>query len=77
MAPKYRRTVAHSSATDATPSSACGTRMLHAFSPNARTDNAISHSDAGGLSTVIELAASDEPKKNAFHDTEPACAAAV
>jgi hypothetical protein len=29
------------------------------------------------LSTVIELAASEEPKKNAFQLSEPACAAAA
>ena len=34
------------------------------------------HSDIGVLSTVIELAASEEPKKNAFHDSEPAWTAA-
>jgi hypothetical protein len=28
------------------------------------------------LSTVMLFAASDEPKKNAFQDSEPACAAA-
>jgi hypothetical protein len=39
-------------------------------------DRGIAHSDSGGLSTVIELAASQEPKKNAFHDSEPACTAA-
>ena len=50
--------------------------MLHELSPNSRTESAISHSDAGGLSTVMELAASDEPKKNAFQLCEPACAAA-
>ena len=60
----------------ATPISACGTRMLHALSPNTRTDSAIAHSDAGGLSTVIELAASEEPKKNAFQLSEPAWTAA-
>jgi hypothetical protein len=50
--------------------------MLHELSPKIRTDRAITHSDAGGLSTVIELAASDEPKKSAFQLAEPACAAA-
>lgn len=37
-----------------------------------RTDNDGIHSDAGGLSTVIELAMSEEPKNHAFHDCEPA-----
>src|SRR5690606_23329613 len=56
-----RRTVACTSATVATPISACGTRMLHELRPNSRTDSPITHSDAGGLSTVIEPAASEAP----------------
>ena len=60
----------------ATPISACGTRMLHALRPKIRADSAITHSEAGVLSTVIEFAASDEPKKNAFQLSDPACAAA-
>ena len=56
--------------------SACGTRMLQLDRPKSRTDRAIGHSASGVLSTVIELAASLEPKKNAFHDSEPACTAA-
>ena len=51
--------------------------MAQLLSPKIRTDSAISHSDAGGLSTVIELAASEEPKKKAFHDCDPACTAAL
>ena len=50
--------------------------MLQLFTPNSRADSAITHSDAGVLSTVIEFAASDEPKNNAFQLAEPACAAA-
>ena len=50
--------------------------MLHDDSPKMRTDSDIGHSDIGVLSTVIEFDASDEPKKNAFHDAEPACTAA-
>jgi hypothetical protein len=76
-APAYRFTLAYRTPTVATPMSACGTRMLQELSPNSRTDNAMTHSDAGGLSTVIELAASDEPKKKASQDREPACAAAA
>ncbi len=56
--------------------SASGTRIDHELSPKIRTDSAISHSEAGVLSTVIELPASDEPKKNAFQLCEPAWAAA-
>lgn len=50
--------------------------MLHALSPNSRTDRPISHSEAGGLSTVIALAESREPKNHAFQDCDPAWAAA-
>ena len=51
-------------------------RLLQELRPNSRTDNAITHSAAGVLSTVIAFDASEEPKKNAFQLTEPACAAA-
>ena len=33
------------------------------------------HKDAGGLSTVMKLDASDDPKKNAFQLLLPACTA--
>ncbi len=36
----------------------------------------MTHSDAGGLSTVIALDASNEPKKNAFQLWVPAWTAA-
>ena len=36
----------------------------------------MTQSDAGGLSTVMKLAASEEPKKNAFQLWAPACTAA-
>src|SRR4051794_4037049 len=71
-----RRTVAYSRATEAKPISACGARMLQEDRPNKRTDSAIAQSDIGVLSTVIEFAASEDPKKKAFHDADPACAAA-
>ena len=71
-----RRTEAYSTPTVATPSRACGARMLHELSPKIRTDKAINHSEAGGLSTVIALPASSEPKKKAFQLCEPAWTAA-
>ena len=74
--PELRRTDAYSTPTVATPSSACGARMLHELSPKMRTEKAISHSEAGGLSTVMALPASREPKRKAFQLCEPACAAA-
>ena len=42
-----------------------------------RPDNAMTHSDAGGLSTVIAFPGSSEPKKNAFQSCVPACTAAA
>ena len=60
----------------ATPSSAWGTRMLHELTPKSRADSSITHSDAGALSTVMKLAESKEPKKNAFQLLVPACTAA-
>ena len=74
--PVVRRTTPWSSATVAMPSRAWGTRMLQLDRPKIRTDSAIGHSARGVLSTVMEFAASLEPKKNAFQDSEPACAAA-
>jgi len=40
--------------------------MLHELTPKARADISITHSAAGGLSTVMKFEASDDPKKNAF-----------
>ena len=75
-APVVRRTTWCSNATVAMPSRACGTRMLQPDRPKSRTESAIGQSARGVLSTVIALAASEEPKKNACHDSEPVCAAA-
>jgi hypothetical protein len=50
--------------------------MLQELSPKMRTDRPVTQRAAGVLSTVIELAASDEPKNQAFQLAEPACAAA-
>lgn len=76
QAGKRRRTAACRTATVATPMSACGTRMLQVLTPNTRAARAIGHSAAGGLSTVMALAASEEPKKNAFQLVAPAWTAA-
>src|SRR4029078_298176 len=72
--PPTRRTAAYSNATAPTPSSACGTRMLHGFSPNSRTDTSMTHSAAGVLSTVMALAASLDPNSIAVQPLAPACA---
>ena len=37
----------------------------------------MTHSDAGGLSTVMALPPSKEPKKKAFQLVDPACTAAA
>ncbi len=50
--------------------------MLHALTPNMRADSSITQRAAGGLSTVMKLEASDEPKKNAFQLLVPAWTAA-
>jgi hypothetical protein len=39
--------------------------MLQELNPKRRPDSAITQSEAGGLSTVMKLEASNDPKKNA------------
>ena len=75
--PLVRRTVPNSTATAATPISACGSSMVNSLKPNTLPDNAIAHSAAGGLSTVMALPASKEPNSQAFQSWVPACAAAA
>ena len=75
-APCQRRTAAKRVPTEATPMRAWGTRIDHELSPKSRTDSPMTHSEAGGLSTVMRLAASEEPKRKAFQLAEPAWAAA-
>ena len=77
MAPNQRRTVAYSNQTVSTPMIACGTSIDHELKPKMRPDTSIGHSDSGGLSTVIALAESNEPKKNAFQLFVPAWTAAA
>ena len=74
--PNRRRTVACTTATVPTPMSTWGRRMAKEPSPRTRTDSAITHTEAGGLSTVMALPASRLPKSSAFHETLPACTAA-
>ena len=50
----------------ATPISAWGASRLQELTPNSRADSPMTHSAAGGLSTVMKLDASDDPKKKAF-----------
>ena len=75
-APNQRLT-AREQADGGTPSSACGTSMLELEKPKMRPDSAITHSEAGGLSTVMKFDESSEPKKNAFQLFVPACTAAA
>ena len=71
-----RLTVVYTTPTVATPSSACGTRMLHALTPKMRAEISITHNEPGDLSTVMKFELSNEPKKNAFQLFVPACTAA-
>ncbi len=45
--------------------------------PKSRADKSITHREAGVLSTVMKLAASDEPNSMAFQLSDPACTAAA
>ncbi len=74
--PNRRRTVAWTTATVPTPMRTWGSRMANELRPNSRTDRAMTHRAAGGLSTVIALLASKLPQKNADHESAPACTAA-
>src|ERR1700687_4447290 len=75
--PLIRATAPYSSATAATAINACGISMLALLSPNICPDNAITHCETGGLSTVMKLCGSSEPNNNASKFVEPACAAAA
>src|SRR4029453_9589333 len=75
-APNWRLARPYRTPTLATPMTTCGKRIANEFRPKILTDSAMTHSDAGGLSTVIEFAPSKEPKKKATQFEEPAWAAA-
>ena len=70
---KRRRTAAYSTPTVATPISTSGTRICQEPSPKSRTDRAIGQSAAGGLSTVMEFAASERAEEEGL----PALAAGL
>jgi hypothetical protein len=72
-----RRTAATTKATVTTPISACGNSSAQLLNPNSRMDRPMTHNEAGGLSTVMLLPASSEPKNHAFQLCDPACAAAA
>ncbi len=75
--PDQRRTVRYTSPTAATPINACGASIDHDENPKIRPESAITHSAAGGLSTVISPGASRAPNNHAFGDCVPACTAAA
>ena len=56
---------------------ACGASIDHDENPKIRPEISIGHSEAGGLSTVMKLDESNEPKKNAFQLLVPAWTAAA
>ena len=74
--PNDRRTAWKSTITVATPASACGARMLSGLRPNSRTESPMSIVESGGLSTVMKLPASNDPKNQAFQLSDAASAAA-
>ena len=66
------RTAKYNTATDATPITAWGASTAQLFMPNNRTDRPVTHSEAGGLSTVMKLFASSDPKNQADQLCDPA-----
>ena len=52
--------------------SACGANAERLFTPNSRIDSPVSQSEAGGLSTVMKLCASSDPKNHDDQFCEPA-----
>ncbi len=74
--PKDRRTARYRTTTVATPMSASGARMLHGLKPKTRTDRPMIIVPSGGLSTVMKLAASNDPKNQAAQLCDAARAAA-
>src|SRR6478735_10047505 len=75
--PDQRLTAAYRVATVPTPISACGASMANEENPKIRVDATITHIDAGGLSTVMELPESNDPNSQAFQDSVPAFTAAA
>jgi hypothetical protein len=63
--PATRRTVDINSHTEAPPSSTVGSMSDHGWNPNTRVDNAASHNESGGLSTVTHPPASTDAYQKA------------
>ena len=51
--------------------------MLQLLKPNIRPESSMTHSEPGGLSTVMKFDESIEPKRNAFQLLVPASTAAA
>ena len=75
--PKVGFTAKKRSSTVSDPAMASGASMLHELRPKMRADSSINQSEAGGLSTVMKLPASRDPKKKAFQLWVPAWTAAA
>ena len=76
-APNQRLTAAASSADRQHALEHLGHQHAALEKPNSRPESAITHSEAGGLSTVMKFDESIEPKKNAFQLLVPAWTAAA
>ena len=63
--PNDRFTARKRTPTVPTPASASGSRTLHELRPKSRTERPMTIVESGGLSTVMKLAASNEPKNQA------------
>ena len=63
--------------TEATPAAASGSSIDQELKPKSRPDRAWTQMAAGGLSTVMKLPGSIEPKKKAFQLTVADLTAAV
>ncbi len=66
QSPAHLRTKWCRMRTDATPAIASGTSMLSELNPKIRAESPCTQNAAGGLSTVMKLPGSIEPKKRAF-----------
>ena len=59
--PIHSRTMRWTMSTEATPAAAWGRSIDQVLKPKIRADSAMTHSEAGGLSTVMKLPLSIEP----------------
>ena len=64
--PAHLRTSRCRIRTEATPAATSGSSMLRLLNPKSRAERPCTQNAAGGLSTVMKLPGSIEPKKKAF-----------